>query len=84
MAALMIAQAQNDQMQGAQPSSQADMKSMPGMDMSQGTASNNVRFPYGLPNAGTYRIFVQMKHGNMVETGVFDADVAEARPEKKQ
>jgi hypothetical protein len=34
-----------------------------------------VEFPYGFPSAGRYRIFVQMKHGNTVETGVFDADV---------
>ena len=32
-------------------------------------------FPYGFPSAGRYRIFVQMKHGSTVETGVFDADV---------
>ena len=34
---------------------------------------NTVGFPYGLPSEGTYRIFVQMKHGNTVETGIFDA-----------
>ena len=33
-----------------------------------------VSFPYGFPAAGRYRIFVQMKHGGVVETGVFDAD----------
>ncbi len=81
MAALMIAQSQNDQAQGASQSS--DMKSMPGMDMHQGTLPNAVSFPYGFPSAGTYRIFVQMKHGNMIETGVFDATV-QAPPEKKQ
>jgi hypothetical protein len=32
-----------------------------------------VGFPYGFPSAGKYRIFVQMKHGETVETGVFDA-----------
>ena len=35
----------------------------------------NVNFPYGFPTAGRYRIFIQMKHGNTVETGVFDAQV---------
>jgi hypothetical protein len=35
----------------------------------------SVDFPYGFPTAGRYRIFIQMKHGNTVETGVFDADV---------
>jgi len=81
MAALMIAQSQNDQAQSGQPST--DMKSMPGMNMNQGTLPSTVSFPYGFPSAGTYRIFVQMKHGNMIETGVFDATV-EASPEKKQ
>ena len=37
--------------------------------------SSTVEFPYGFPSAGRYRIFVQMKHGNTVETGTFDADV---------
>ena len=34
-----------------------------------------VAFPYGFPSAGPYRIFVQMKHGGVVETGAFDAVV---------
>jgi hypothetical protein len=34
-----------------------------------------VAFPYGFPSAGLYRIFVQMKHDGVVETGVFDAVV---------
>ena len=34
-----------------------------------------VEFPYGFPTAGRYRIFIQMKHGTTVETGVFDAEV---------
>jgi hypothetical protein len=34
---------------------------------------NVVGFPYGFPTAGAYRIFVQMKHGQTVETGAFDA-----------
>jgi hypothetical protein len=34
-----------------------------------------VDFPYGFPSAGRYRIFIQMKHGATVETGVFDAEV---------
>jgi len=74
MAALMIAQAQNSQMPGAQPASDG----MAGMDMGGDALSNTVTFPYGFPSAGTYRIFVQMKHGNEVETGVFDAEVAAA------
>jgi hypothetical protein len=72
MAALMLAQAQNGQMPGAQPASD----SMPGMNMGQAPISNTVSFPYGFPSAGTYRIVVQMKHGNMIETAFFDADVS--------
>jgi hypothetical protein len=34
-----------------------------------------VDFPYGFPTSGRYRVFIQMKHGNTVETGVFDAQV---------
>lgn len=57
---------------------------MPGMDMSQmhhAPASvhdllpNVVTFPYGFPSAGRYRIFVQMKHDETVETAAFDAEV---------
>ena len=45
---------------------------MPGM---AAPASSSVTFPYGFPSAGTYRIFVQIKRGGRVETGVFDARV---------
>jgi len=36
---------------------------------------NEVTFPYGFPATGRYRVFVQMKHDNTVETGAFDVDV---------
>jgi len=45
------------------------------MKMSVEPLSSTVSFPYGFPSAGTYRIFIQMKHGTTVETGVFDATV---------
>lgn len=31
-----------------------------------------VSFPYGVPTAGKYRIFVQMKRAGKVETGGFE------------
>jgi hypothetical protein len=37
--------------------------------------SSTVEFPYGFPSPGRYRIFIQMKHGSTIETGVFDAEV---------
>jgi hypothetical protein len=37
--------------------------------------TNQVDFPYGFPTPGSYRIFIHMKHGSTVETGVFDAEV---------
>jgi hypothetical protein len=74
MAAMMMAQAQNQDQKGKR-----DMSSMPGMEMPESAPPNVVSFPYGLPSEGTYRIFVQMKHGNTVETGVFDADVSQPR-----
>jgi hypothetical protein len=57
---------------------QSAMADMRGMKMTQAGLPAAVGFPYGFPSAGYYRIFVQMKHGETVETGVFDADVQEA------
>jgi len=45
------------------------------MDTPNEPLSNTVEFPYGFPSSGRYRIFIQMKHGTTVETGVFDATV---------
>lgn len=68
----------------ANESSGTSMSAMHGMDgmaenstmnMSTEPLSSTVSFPYGFPSAGTYRIFIQMKHGKTVETGVFDATV---------
>jgi len=65
MADVMLANASLDAMPG-----------MSGMAMTQaGPIAPDVSFPYGFPTAGRYRIFIQMKHGTTVDTGVFDADV---------
>ncbi|MGB8538967.1 MAG: hypothetical protein WCD57_21270 [Acidobacteriaceae bacterium] len=69
MQAMMLANSGSGEM--------ADAGSMDGMDMG-GAAEHippSVDFPYGFPSAGRYRIFIQMKHGSTVETGVFDAEV---------
>ncbi len=43
--------------------------------MASGPVEPEVEFPYGFPAAGRYRIIIQMKHGGVIETGVFDAVV---------
>jgi len=64
MAAMMIAADENAE-------SGDSMAGMIGMEMA-GAVPNTVGFPYGFPTAGTYRLFVQMKHGETIETGIFD------------
>ncbi len=67
MAAFMLAQEQN-----------SSTKSMEGMEMPDNqtaTVPNEVTIPYGFPSVGRYRIIIQMKHGQTVETGIFDTTV---------
>ncbi len=57
----------------------SDMQGMNMPEISHGSGSealpSEVGFPYGFPTAGRYRIFVQMKHSGIIETGIFDANV---------
>jgi hypothetical protein len=71
MAAFMMANPQT-----SSTGAPLEMPSMPGMDMSGNALPNTVSFPYGFPSPGLYRIFIQMKHGSTVETGIFDAEVS--------
>src|SRR5215469_15194226 len=45
------------------------------MRMANVPLAPKVSFPYGFPRPGEYRIFVQIKRGGRVETGMFDAVV---------
>lgn len=49
------------------------MGSMPGMP--ETPLSEEVTFPYGFPQPGKYRLFVQVKRAGKVETAVFDSNV---------
>jgi len=53
---------------------------MAGVDMSamhHGNMPSEVSFPWGFPQTGDYRIFVQVRRAGKVETGVFAAKVSQ-------
>jgi len=75
MAAMVMANS-NASMKDQPHSMAINAGTMPGMDMIGNGLPNTVSFPYGFPSPGLYRIIVQMKHGNTIETGVFDTDVS--------
>ena len=59
----------------ATPSTSAPGRMAMPMSGSSEPLAPEVRFPYGFPEPGEYRIFVQIKRAGHVETGVFDAHV---------
>jgi hypothetical protein len=75
MAAVMLANASTAASSPTASNSMADMSGMATSAAPTEPISSTVEFPYGFPSPGRYRIFIQMKHGSTVETGVFDAEV---------
>jgi TRAP-type C4-dicarboxylate transport system permease small subunit len=70
MAALMLANSNNGTGNAGMG---MDMKMPMEMSRQSQPISSTVEFPYGFPSSGRYRIFIQMKHGTTIETGIFDA-----------
>jgi hypothetical protein len=64
MAAIMLLQQPNG----------AGADSMAGMH--HDAITDEVTFPYGFPQAGDYRLFLQVKRAGRIETAVFDGKVA--------
>jgi hypothetical protein len=55
--------------------SMLSMRSMPSHAQHGAGLPATVSFPYGFPEPGDYRIFVQVKRAGRVVTGAFDAHV---------
>lgn len=70
MAALQLAQASLMANSPEPPAGPQAAHSMP-----MGALSPEVSFPYGFPQPGEYRIFVQIKRAGRIDTGVFDVHV---------
>ena len=48
------------------------------MPLASAAIAHEVEFPYAFPRAGAYRMWVQVRSGGRVLTGVFDVDVRES------
>jgi len=74
MAALAMTAAASTDPAG-QPMPQQPMPQMSHMQHTAEVLPPSVSFPYGFPRDGDYRVFVQVKRGTAVQTGVFDVHV---------
>lgn len=75
MSSLMIAQKDSEtRMDHASMDRGSIENGSMGHGSSQGLPGE-VSFPYGFPQPGDYRLFVQVKEHGLIETGVFDAHV---------
>jgi len=72
MAALELAESR---LMISTPPTQAPAQMAMSMSASSTTLSPEVSFPYGFPQPGEYRIFVQIKRSGHIETGAFDVHV---------
>ena len=61
---------------GSPPMAAVELANGPAMATHQHHATSaEITFPYGFPQPGTYRLFVQVKRAGKIETGIFDAQV---------
>ena len=59
--------------QSASPSAAMNMPNMP--QMATAKVEPDISLPYGFPQPGLYRIFIQVKRSGRIETAFFDAPV---------
>jgi len=83
MAALMLLQKPQASADGANATSAntmaaSDMFGMPNMSHQSSTsvAPNEIAFPYGFPQPGDYRLFLQTKRSGHIDTAIFDARIS--------
>jgi hypothetical protein len=77
MAALDLAQAglPGAVMDAAGMAPMNGMAAMNGLETQPEHVDSEISFPYGFPNPGLYRLFVQIKRAGQVETAIFDTKV---------